>query len=160
MFESYWIIILYSLKCLYSTFILYLKIQLWKFTKYFSFHSEISRLPFKSWPNYFLHTSRSCPHWLVCDGSCLGMKQVLPPASARGLSSDYSALLRIETTHKLNCEFFWFSGKHLLQDILKIRWLKQQNLLLTNLDHLECSQVSRILFKASRHFFLSNTHSP
>lgn len=82
----------------------------------------------------------------------------LQPQLKPCLSSGYSALLRTETIQKFKLLLLWFSDKHLLQHILKIRWWKQQNLLLTNLEHLEHSQVPRILFKASRHIFLSNIY--
>lgn len=110
----------------------------------------------ESWPNYFLDISRSYPHQLFCDGSCLGIDSnfFFQPQIKPRLSSGYSTLLRIETIQKFKLLLLWFSDKNLLQHILKIRWWKQQNLLLTNLDHLECSQVPRILFKASRRFFL------
>lgn len=77
----------------------------------------------------------------------------LQPQPKTSLNWGYSALLRIETIHKFKLLLLSFSDKHLLQHILKIRWWKQQNLLLTNLDNLECSQIPRILFKVSRHFF-------
>lgn len=160
-FENF-VITSYSLECLYSAFILYLISSILKV--YIVFFIPLWDWQGAFWtmiwlfPPYLKILSPPTVLWweLLRNDSKFFLQPQLKPC----LSSGYSTLLRIETIHKFKLLLLWFSDKHLLQHILKIRWWKQQNLLLTNLDHLECSQVPRILFKASRHFFLSNIHSP